>query len=183
MNLPNSLTLLRILLIPVFIGVYTSPSFRHAVIAAAIFLFASLTDLLDGYLARRWGQITTLGKFLDPIADKFLVIAALILLVDFHRVPAWIVIVIIGRELAVTGLRAIASSSGIVIEADEAGKYKMAIQSISIFVLILSDLRLGPVDFHALGLVFLWIAMIMAVISGVQYFSKFWRRIHDKGIG
>ena len=183
MNLPNSITLLRILLIPVFILAYAGPSLQPSILAAAIFILASLTDLLDGFLARRWGQITTLGKFLDPIADKFLVIAALILLVDFHRVPAWIVIIIIGRELAVTGLRAIASSAGIVIAADEAGKYKMVIQTISIIFLILSDVRLGSLDFHAIGLGLLWIAMLLAVVSGVQYFNGFWNRIQDKGVG
>jgi CDP-diacylglycerol--glycerol-3-phosphate 3-phosphatidyltransferase len=176
MNLPNLITLLRIFLIPVFILVFLTPTQPRSLAAAIIFLIASLTDLMDGYLARRWEQITKLGKFLDPIADKFLVLAALIMLVDFHRVSSWIAIVIIGRELAVTGLRAIASSSGIVIAADEAGKYKMVIQTISIGLLIL-EYKIGYINFHAWGTFFLWISMVLAILSGVQYFIKFLTQI------
>jgi CDP-diacylglycerol---glycerol-3-phosphate 3-phosphatidyltransferase len=179
MNLPNLITLLRIFLIPVFILIYLKPTESRTLSAAVVFLIASLSDLMDGYLARRWEQITKLGKFLDPIADKFLVLSALILLVEFHRVSSWIAIVIIGRELAVTGLRAIASSSGIVIAADEAGKYKMAIQTISIVLLILGY-KIGPVDFHVWGTFLLWISMILAILSGVQYFMKFLNQI-DSG--
>ena len=180
LNLPNLITLLRIFLIPVFILIFSIPTGPRSIGAAVVFLLASLTDLLDGYLARRWGQITPLGKFLDPIADKFLIIAALIMLVGFHQVAAWIAIVIISRELAVTGLRAIASSSGIVIAADEAGKYKMTIQTISIVMLVLGD-RVGFFDFQFWGTVFLWIAMILAVFSGLQYFRKFWNRVNLGG--
>lgn len=181
MNLPNLITLLRIFLIPVFIVLYrmTGP---HSPSAAVLFLIASLTDLLDGYLARRWGQITKLGKFLDPIADKFLVLAALILLVDDHLIASWIAIVIIGRELVVTGLRAIASSAGIVIEADRGGKYKMVIQTVSIVLLILGS-KTGPFDFHVWGTIFLWVSMILAVASGAQYFMKFWNQVKVKDIG
>ncbi|HTN44517.1 MAG TPA: CDP-diacylglycerol--glycerol-3-phosphate 3-phosphatidyltransferase [Nitrospiria bacterium] len=176
MNLPNLITLLRIFLIPVFILVFLTPTQPRSLAAAIIFIIASLTDLMDGYLARRWKQITKLGKFLDPIADKFLVLAALIMLVDFHRVSSWIAIVIIGRELAVTGLRAIASSSGIVIGADEAGKYKMAIQTVSIGLLIL-EYKIGFINFHAWGTFLLWISMILAILSGIQYFIKFLTQI------
>ncbi|HET6466652.1 MAG TPA: CDP-diacylglycerol--glycerol-3-phosphate 3-phosphatidyltransferase [Nitrospiria bacterium] len=176
MNLPNLITLLRIFLIPVFILVFLTPTGPRSLAAAIIFFVASLTDLMDGYLARRWEQITKLGKFLDPIADKFLVLTALIMLVDFHRVSSWIAIVIIGRELAVTGLRAIASSSGIVIAADEAGKYKMVIQTISIGLLIL-EFKFGHFDFHVWGTFLLWISMILAILSGVQYFVKFLTQI------
>lgn len=178
MNLPNLITLLRIFLIPVFILVFLTPTASRSLAAAVIFLFASLTDLMDGYLARRWGQITKLGKFLDPIADKLLVLAALILLVDFQRVSSWIAIVIIGRELAVTGLRAIASSSGIVIAADEAGKYKMVIQTISVALLILGY-KIGYINFHVWGTFLLWISMILAILSGVQYFMKFLNQINS----
>ncbi len=181
MNLPNLITLLRIFLIPVFILVFLTPTEPRSLAAAVIFMVASLTDLMDGYLARRWGQITKLGKFLDPIADKFLVLAALILLVDFHRVSSWIAIVIIGRELAVTGLRAIASSSGIVIAADEAGKYKMAIQTISIVLLILGT-KIGFISFHVWGTFLLWISMILAILSGVQYFMKFLNQINSESM-
>lgn len=181
MNLPNLITLLRIFLIPVFILVFLTPTGSRSVAAAVVFLIASLTDLMDGYLARRWKQITQLGKFLDPIADKFLVLAALILLVEFHRVSSWIAIVIIGRELAVTGLRAIASSSGIVIAADEAGKYKMVIQTISIVLLILGY-KIGFINFHVWGTFLLWISMILAILSGIQYFIKFLNQIKLEGI-
>ncbi|HET6465101.1 MAG TPA: CDP-diacylglycerol--glycerol-3-phosphate 3-phosphatidyltransferase [Nitrospiria bacterium] len=172
MNLPNLITLLRIFLIPVFILVFLTPTAPRSLAAAVIFFIASLTDLMDGYLARRWEQITKLGKFLDPVADKFLVLAALIMLVDFHRVSSWIAIVIIGRELAVTGLRAIAASSGIVIAADDAGKYKMVIQTISIGLLIL-EYKIGYINFHVWGTFLLWISMVLAILSGVQYFMKY----------
>ncbi|MBI4715823.1 MAG: CDP-diacylglycerol--glycerol-3-phosphate 3-phosphatidyltransferase, partial [Nitrospirae bacterium] len=112
-NLPNLITFSRILLIPVFILVFYDPTPGRAEWAAAIFFAASLTDWVDGYIARRWGQVSLTGKLLDPIADKLLVLSALILLVDFGRVASWIAIVILGRELAVTGLRAIASSIGV----------------------------------------------------------------------
>jgi len=181
MNLPNLITLIRIFLIPVFILVFLTPTEPRSVAAAVIFSVASLTDLMDGYLARRWEQITKLGKFLDPVADKILILAALILLVDFHRVSSWIAIVIIGRELAVTGLRAIASSSGIVIPADEAGKYKMAIQTISIVLLIL-EYKIGNFNFHTWGTFLLWISMILAILSGVQYFMKFLSQINDESM-
>ncbi|MBI3609724.1 MAG: CDP-diacylglycerol--glycerol-3-phosphate 3-phosphatidyltransferase [Nitrospirae bacterium] len=181
MNLPNLITLLRIFMIPVFILVFLTPTGPRSLGAAVIFLIASATDLMDGYLARRWGQITTLGKFLDPIADKLLVLTALVMLVDFHRASSWIVIVITGREVAVTGLRAIASSEGIVIAADEAGKYKMAIQTISIVLLILGY-TIGRINFHVWGTFLLWISMILSVLSGIQYFMKFWDRIGLKGL-
>ncbi|MEK6683596.1 MAG: CDP-diacylglycerol--glycerol-3-phosphate 3-phosphatidyltransferase [Nitrospirota bacterium] len=179
MNLPNLVTLLRIFLVPVFILVFLTPTASRSLAAAVIFLFAALTDLMDGYLARQWGQITKLGKFLDPIADKLLVLAALILLVDFQRVSSWLAIVIIGRELAMTGLRAIASSSGIVIAADEAGKYKMAIQTISIVLLILGY-KVGTINFHVWGTFLLWISMVLAILSGVQSFMKFLSQINSE---
>ena len=144
----------------------------RSVLAAVIFTVAALTDLIDGYLARRWDQVTRLGKFLDPIADKFLVIAALVMLVDFNRVASWIAIVIIGRELAVTGFRAIAASSGVVIAADQSGKYKMVVQTVSIVFLIL-NYKNGSVDLALWGTYLIWIAMIMAVLSGIQYFIRY----------
>src|SRR5271170_6818726 len=138
MNLPNALTILRIFFVPFLVAVLVEQDLRiewHGVVwmpneflALSIFLVAAATDLLDGYLARRWGQVTTVGTLLDPIADKLLISAALISLVDIHRVPAWIVIVIIGREFAVDGLRSIASSSGYTIRASDLGKTKMAAQ-------------------------------------------------------
>ncbi len=181
MNLPNLITLLRILLIPVFIIVFSDPAALRSLGAAIIFLLASLTDLLDGYLARRRGQITKLGKFLDPIADKFLVISALVLLVDYHRVAAWIAIVIIGRELAVTGLRAIAASAGIVIAAEEVGKYKMTIQTVAIVLLILGK-ESRAFNLHFWGTVLLWISMVLAVVSGLQYFTRFLSQARERDL-
>lgn len=182
MNLPNFITLIRIFLIPFFIVVFQNPSDpMRSWAAAAIFLLASLTDLLDGYLARRWQQVTKLGKFLDPVADKFLILSALIMLVDFERVEAWMAILIIGRELAVTTLRAVAASSGIVISAAEAGKYKMVIQSIAIIFLVLPKDFHG-LDLHLIGIAFLWFSLFLALYSGLQYFNRFWKQIGSEGM-
>jgi len=180
MNLPNALTSIRILLIPVFILLFLSPGPLRSVGAAVIFAIAALTDLLDGYLARRWKQITRLGKLLDPIADKLLILSALILLVDFDRVSAWIAIVLIGREVAMTGLRAIASSEGIVISAEPMGKYKLAIQVAAVVLLIL-DYQAPYVNFRAWGTALLWISMILAVSSAIQYGMKYLTLIRLQG--
>src|SRR5579883_3187935 len=144
MNLPNLLTLLRIFFVPLLVAALLADGtwfarlpelFSREMFALAVFLAAAATDLLDGWLARRWGQVTTVGTLLDPIADKLLISAALISLVDIHRVPAWIVILIIGREFAVSGLRSIAASSGYTIRASELGKTEMAITCEAILVL------------------------------------------------
>jgi len=137
MNLPNLLTVLRIAMIPFFIFFFYPTAARSSATAASIFLLASLTDILDGYLARRRSEVTQFGKFLDPVADKLLIVSALILLVGNGHVPAWIAIVIIGREFAVTGFRAIASSEGIVIASEGTGKYKMFLQIVAIAFLII----------------------------------------------
>lgn len=175
-NLPNAITLLRILLIPIFVFLLVSPSSFKAAVAAIVFGLASLTDWLDGYIARRSGQITKLGMLLDPVADKLLIAAALILLVDMNRIPSWIAVVIIGRELVVTGLRAIALSKGIVIPAEMAGKVKLIAQ-ISAIILLLINGRLLGIDLLLIGMGALWIAMILAVLSGIKYFITFWRQI------
>jgi len=192
LNLPNSLTLFRVLLIPVFIYVLSTPTpfnlslSDRAFIAALIFFVASITDVLDGYIARKTGQITKLGKLFDPIADKLLTSSAMILLVAVsEKVPAWIAIVIIGREFAVTGLRAAASSEGYIIPAYEGGKAKMLFQIIAIISLLISmdvgrsgylDINLG-LNAYLIGTVSIWIAMFLAVASGLQYFLKFWDKI------
>ncbi len=181
MNLPNLITLIRIFLIPFFIIAFQDPTDFRSILAAGIFLAASLTDLLDGYLARKWGQITKLGKFLDPVADKFLVLSALILLVDFQRVDAWIAILIIAREIAVTGLRAVAAASGVVIAAQESGKYKMVAQSIALTFLIIND-KIFPIDFHFWGTVFLWVSLTLTLYSGALYFIRFWKQVGPKGL-
>lgn len=180
MNLPNVLSIIRILLIPVFIFVFTTPSHNRSEWAAFIFIIASLTDWFDGYIARKWGQVTLSGKFLDPVADKLLVLSALVMLVELRRVAAWIAIVIIGRELAITGLRAIASSVGVVIEAKEMGKYKTAVQILAIILLILDYpiLISGEyIDLHVLGTVGLWFAAVLSIVSAFEYFYKFWNNI------
>ena len=122
-NLPNFITLTRILLIPVFVVLFATPTPNRSLSAGLVFVVAALTDLLDGYLARRNGQVTTLGKLLDPIADKLLVLSALILLVNVDRVSALVAILIIAREVAVTGIRAIAAGEGMVISAETTGKH------------------------------------------------------------
>ncbi len=192
MNLPNTLTLIRVLLIPLFIVVMSTampfdlPLGERALIASGIFFIASLTDWLDGYAARRTGQVTKLGKLFDPIADKLLTSSALILLVAAgSQAPAWIAIVIIGREFAVTGLRAAASAEGCVIPAHEGGKAKMVFQTIAIIALLINmDVEKSRfliyntgVDPYIVGTVSLWVAMVLAVVSGVQYFVRFWGRL------
>lgn len=175
MNLPNILTIIRVVLIPFFIFFFSHPSFQSAIIAAVIFLVASLTDLLDGYLARRRKEVTQFGKFLDPVADKLLIVSALILLVANGRVPAWVAIVVIGREFAVTAFRAIASSEGVIIAAEGTGKYKMFFQTLAIIFLI-TDFP-SP-TFHQIGLFLLLTATALALYSAGQYFIKFGRQVN-----
>jgi CDP-diacylglycerol--glycerol-3-phosphate 3-phosphatidyltransferase len=171
MNLPNLLTLIRIGTVPIVVGLLMTAVPMYVVVAAAVFGLATLTDLLDGYLARRWAQITRIGKLLDPIADKLLVLSALIMLVELERVAAWVVIILVGREVAVTGLRAMAASEGIVIAAEQAGKTKTLLQNIAIIFLML-DYR-APVDLHRSGIVLLWASIGFALFSGIQYGLRF----------
>ncbi len=180
-KLPNLLTIGRILLIPVFVVLFADPTPVRSLIAACIFVVAAVTDLLDGYLARRRGQVTSLGKLLDPIADKLLVLSGLILLVQFDRVPAVIAILIIAREVAVTGARAVAASQGIVLAAETLGKYKMVLQVIAIVMLILPDDFLPmPVGLHRVGTVVLYVSLALALVSGGNYLSSFWRQITQR---
>jgi CDP-diacylglycerol--glycerol-3-phosphate 3-phosphatidyltransferase len=174
-NLPTLLTLSRIVLIPFFVlSVY-----QHPILGALIFSIASVTDFLDGYLARRSGQITTFGIIMDPLADKFLVISALIVLVDMTRLSAFIAIILIVREFLVTGLRVVALSKDIVIPAEMGGKLKTTAQITAILCLILmgSIFDRLPVDLYDTGIVFIWIALVLSVTSGVQYTISFWRKI------
>jgi len=174
-NLPTVLTLSRIVLIPFFVLSVD----RHPIFGALLFSIASLTDFLDGYLARRSGQITTFGIIMDPIADKFLVISALIVLVDMTRLPVWIAIILIVREFLVTGLRVVALSKDIVIPAEMGGKLKTTAQITSILCLILVGTVFDnlPVDLYDLGLIFIGIAVVLSVTSGVQYTISFWKKI------
>jgi CDP-diacylglycerol--glycerol-3-phosphate 3-phosphatidyltransferase len=180
MNLPNFLTSLRILLIPVFILFFTMPHPTRPLLSVLIFLAASLTDFFDGYIARRRAQITKLGKLLDPVADKLLVSSALILLVSVGRVQAWVVIVIIAREFIVTGLRAVAATENVVLSSEPLGKIKFFFQIFSV-VLLLLDEQLGPVNLYFWGNRFLELSMFFAILSGGQYCLEFWRQISLKG--
>jgi CDP-diacylglycerol--glycerol-3-phosphate 3-phosphatidyltransferase len=182
-NLPNLLTLSRILLIPVFVVLFSDPSPERSLWAASVFVVAAVTDVLDGYVARRRSQITKLGRLLDPIADKLLVLSGLFLLVELGQVPAWVAIVITGREVAVTGIRAIAASAGIVIAAERLGKYKMVFQVIAITSLIVANAALPGLDFaFPLGMALLYVALVLGVVSGAMYLLSFWQQVAAKGL-
>ena len=172
-NLPNSLTLFRIACIPVLVILLFFPHKATSFLAALVFALASISDLLDGFLARRQQLVTTFGKFLDPLADKLIASSALIMLVPLGRAPAWMVVVIVGRELAITGLRSMAVSEGKVISADELGKKKMVFQIVAILGLLLHYVYFG-VNFHVVGMFFLWLAVVLTLWSGINYFRRFW---------
>ena len=186
MNIPTTLTILRIFFVPFLVAVLVEQDMRiewrgvvwvaNEFLAIAIFLVAAATDLLDGYLARRWGQITTVGTLLDPIADKLLISAALISLVQTHRLPAWMVVLIIGREFAVSGLRSIAAAEGYTIQASDLGKTKMITQVIAISMVLLSIH--WPV-LNGFAMLWMWGVLIFGIASAIQYFRKFWRKVDD----
>jgi len=185
MNLPNSLTVLRIFFVPVLIVILLtrSPnvevwgvSMHFDVWGVLILLLAAGTDWADGYLARRRLQVTTLGILLDPIADKLLISAAFVSLVDMHLVKAWMVVIIIGREFTVLGLRNIASAEGFTIEASTLGKTKMALQVGAVAILILGARHPSVQPF---ALVLLWLVVISALVSAAQYFRRFWSHVDD----
>ena len=171
MNLPNFLTLIRIFLVPVLVVVLLTRTGGY-LLGPAIFGAAVLTDWLDGYLARRRNQVTRLGIILDPLADKLLVAAAFLSLVEMGAVQAWIVMIILAREFAVTGLRSIAAGRGILIAASPLGKGKMVMEVIAIFALLLA--RRFPV-LDGLALVMLWVSVVVALVSGADYFHSYWR--------
>jgi CDP-diacylglycerol--glycerol-3-phosphate 3-phosphatidyltransferase len=177
-NLPNTLTLFRIACIPLLVVLLFFPNKTTSFLAALVFALASISDLLDGFFARRRQLVTTLGKFLDPLADKLVVSAALIMLIPLGRVPAWMVVVIVGRELAITGLRTVAVSEGKVISADYLGKQKMVFQIVAILGLLLHYEYYG-VNFHAVGMFFMWLAVVMTLWSGVNYFRNFWHVLEE----
>ena len=178
MNLPNALTLGRIFLVPLLVVVLLTKfegrlifGVRKELVGAAIFAVASLTDWLDGYLARRRKQVTTLGQLMDPLADKLLITAALVSLVQMDVAPAWMVAIILGREFAVTVLRSIAHARGIVIAASPLGKFKMISEVVAILALILGREHLR--EFFVVGKVALWVAVFTAVGSGLDYYRRF----------
>jgi CDP-diacylglycerol---glycerol-3-phosphate 3-phosphatidyltransferase len=176
-NLPNAITIGRIFLVPLLVVVLLTKFEGHLIlgvrkelVGAAIFGLASLTDWLDGYLARRRHQVTTLGQFMDPLADKLLITAALVSLVQMDLAQSWMVVVILGREIAVTVLRSLAQARGVAIPASPLGKFKMVSQVTAILLLILGD---HVPEFAALGRIVLWIAMITAVASAFDYYRRF----------
>jgi CDP-diacylglycerol---glycerol-3-phosphate 3-phosphatidyltransferase len=171
---PNFLTAMRIAMVPALVCLLIFPGRGPSAAAAAVFFVATLSDFFDGYIARSYGSGTTLGKFLDPLADKLVITAALIMLAAIPRlprVPAWIVVVLVLREFAVTGLRAMAAAEGEVMAAEELGKYKMVLQSIAIQALLIHYVYFH-IDFFAAGMFILWIAMVVSVWSGLEYYLK-----------
>ena len=176
-TLPNLLSLFRILLVPflAYLMAFTDPV--SCALAALVFIIASVTDMLDGYLARRNKSVSDFGKILDPVADKLLVVTALIMLVAIDRpgdayVPVWLVVIVVAREVAVTVLRGIALAEGIVIPADELGKYKLLVQTFALVGLMLHYNYLG-IDFFVVGMYFLVLSTVLAVWSGVDYYVRF----------
>jgi len=188
MNFPNSLTLLRIFIVPVLIVVLLTRSpnvelggfpMHFEFWGVLILLIAAATDWADGYFARRNAQVTTLGILLDPIADKLLICAAFISLVDMHLAKAWMVVIIIGRELVILGLRNIASAEGFTIAASTLGKTKMVLQVCAAAVLIYGASQEHK-SFRTLGLILLWLVVISALVSAAQYFYRFWNQLDDR---
>ena len=190
MNLPNYITLTRIFSVPVLIWILSSSRFSSVhgekeLLASALFIAASITDGIDGYLARRRGQITTMGMLLDPLADKLLIAAAFVTLVQFNPqiVPAWMAVIVIGREFMVSGLRSIAASEGFTIEASDLGKFKMVVQIVSVVAAILAmrwefwDLRLFILPIHVIARTAIGFMVALSLVSAVDYFVAFWSKI------
>jgi CDP-diacylglycerol---glycerol-3-phosphate 3-phosphatidyltransferase len=173
LNLPNALSLLRLFAIPVILVCLLFPGRLGSFLAALLFSLAFITDFLDGYLARKYGTVTALGKFLDPLADKILVCMTLIMLIPLDRAPAWMVVIIVAREIAVTGLRSAAVTEGVLIQANKLGKYKTFFQALATIALCLHYRYLG-VSLHSVGMVLLWFALILTVLSGWAYFRAFY---------
>ncbi len=174
LNWANRITLLRIGAVVPIVVLLQWPNKATCWVAALLFLAAALTDFLDGYIARREGQVTNFGKFLDPLADKLLICSVLIKMVGMGWVPAWVTIIIVIRELAVTGLRAVAADNGLVIAADKYGKIKTVLQ-ITALVPLLLHFPLWKIPVHGLGILILYIALLLTVVSGINYFYMFYR--------
>ena len=182
-NLPNLVTMGRVVLVPFVLIFIDNFSPLRSFIASLLYLGAAAGDALDGYLARSRGEVSMLGKFLDPLADKLIVTAVLVFMVALGRVPAWVVVVFIGRDLAINGLRSVASAQGLVIAASEGGKIKTALQLVAIMMLLIhfrypvifTDIQ--PIDYHRTGLIVLYISMAMSVFSGAQYLRDFFSAV------
>jgi len=179
LNFPNRITLFRISIIPVLFFLLLSPGKTGSLVIATLFVIAALTDLLDGYLARKYEIVTVMGKFLDPIADKLIVNTAMILMIPIGRISAWIVAVIIIRDFIVDGIRAIASTEGVVIQASGLGKQKTLCQIFAVTALMIHYPFFGA-DAHVIGTVILYLALALSVYSGVDYFVKFYKEIVRK---
>jgi CDP-diacylglycerol--glycerol-3-phosphate 3-phosphatidyltransferase len=181
-SVPNILTICRILAVPVLVALLSFPTPLNRALAALLFILASVTDYFDGYLARRYNVISSVGKLLDPMADKLLVMAVLIMIVACPegQVPAWMVVVILGREIMITSLRGVASAQGVVIEAEELGKYKTILQIYAITGLCMHYTYLS-IDFHLGGMYFLWASLFLSIWSGMDYFRKFWHAAVRQG--
>lgn len=172
MNLPNKLTVLRIILVPVFVIVLLVNIPYGELVAAIVFSLAALTDSLDGYLARRWHQVTRLGIILDPLADKLLITAALISLVELGQIPGWVAIVVLGREFAVSGLRTVKAGEGVDIPASRLGKTKTITQILAVLLLILQPSYQGFIPLP-LGVWAMYLAVVITLVSGIEYFYRF----------
>jgi CDP-diacylglycerol--glycerol-3-phosphate 3-phosphatidyltransferase len=195
-NLPNSITLVRIFSIPLLMWILLSPRFdgvtgERELLASALFIASSMTDGIDGYLARKRGEITTIGILLDPLADKLLIAAAFVTLVQLNPslVPAWIAVVVIGREFLVSGLRSIAASEGFTIEASELGKLKMVVQIVSVVAVILDHCwKEWPVygnyflPIHWVAYLAIWFMVCVSMVSAIDYFVAFWSKIDQRGV-
>ena len=175
-NLPNSITLLRLAVIPVLFLLLLNPGRVLSMVIAVLFIIASITDLIDGYVARKYNIVTTMGKFLDPVADKLVVTTAMIMMIPIDRIPAWIVAIIIMRDLLVDGLRSIASADGLVIDASRLGKQKTLCQIIAVSALLIHYDTVFSLDAHAVGIVVLYCALALTVWSGADYFMKFYEK-------
>ena len=175
-NIPNILSLSRIAIAPILIIILINPTKYNSILAAVIFSLAALTDWLDGYLARRMKITTVIGRFLDPLADKLLIMTCLIMLVPAERVPAWVISLIVGREIAVTGLRGVIAKEGIVISASNLGKYKTTFQIAAVIPLLIHYPFFG-IDFHNIGVILIYLALVFTLWSGIDYFVRFLRVI------
>lgn len=184
--LPNLLTFMRILLIPAVLVFIDNDSPMRSFIAALLYGASAITDFIDGYLARKWNQITLLGKFLDPLADKILVMATLVWMVPLGRIDAWLVVLLLARELSITGLRSVASSEGLVISARQLGKRKTALQLLGILCLIVHFeyplIFVGAyINFHLVGLYTIYISLVFSIFSAIEYIGLFARAVQQRG--
>jgi len=188
LNVPNLLTMGRVVAIPFFVWLLDTPTPVRGFWACIVFTLAAITDLLDGYLARKLGVVSVLGKFLDPLADKLIVMAALVWMVPMGRMPAWAVVLLLGRELSVTGLRSVAASEGVVISAGNEGKTKTALQMIGIIALLLgypyhlsyAGIDLGVVDLVHVGRMLVYLSLLFSFASAAQYVRLFAEAVQAK---